>query len=204
MSEFLSGCMKKSLQPKDKKGMDFFHEGQLNEAIIYYDTILKNDPNNESVLNNKACVLAYSGKFDESVKLFDSILCKNANNPAALSNKATVLGISGDYDSALLQYARILETSPHSLHTRISCINLLTFLGRYEEALACHHAMPQPPAMTYMLLGSLSADFKKLVSLKGTMKEKTEQMNEYRKQKDCIKGLKDNPKFVSLLFNPDP
>jgi hypothetical protein len=195
--------MKMSSQPKDKKGMDFFHEGRLNEAITYYDTILKTDPFNEQALNNKACVLAYSGKLDESVKLFDSILCKNANNPTALSNKATILGISGDYDSALLQYARILEASPHSLHTRISCINLLTFLGRYEEALACKHAMPQPPAMTYMLLGSLSADFKMLESLKGTIKEKTEHMNKYRQQKDSKKELKEHPKFVSLLFNPD-
>jgi predicted Zn-dependent protease len=199
--------MKKSSQPKDKKGMDFFQEDRLNEAIAYYNTILKKDPYNEQALNNKACVLAYSGKLDESVKLFDSILCKNPNNPTALSNKATVLGISGDYDSALLQYARILETSPHSLHTRISCINLLTFLGRYEEALACKQAMPRPPAMTYMLLGSLSDDFKMLerfVSENGTIQDKLEKMKKYRQQKAIDTGSNERPKFISLLFAPDP
>ena len=204
MLKSLLEYMKKSSKQKIKKGMDFFQEGQLNEAIEYYDAILKKDPDNETALNNKACVLAYSGKFDESVKLFDLILSRDANNSAALSNKATVLGKRGDYEAALLQFAEILKTSPQSLGTRISYINLLTFLGRYKEALACKRAMPRPPAMTYMLLGSLSDDFKMLESFKGTIQDKIEKMKNYRQRKGNNIGAKERPNFISLLFAPDP
>lgn|GEM_PF-4793904 len=195
--------MNQSPEQKNKKGMDFFQEGRLNEAIAYYDEILKTDPDNNNALNNKACLLASRGKFDESVQLFDIILSRDAGNPLALSNRATVLGKKGDYEAAVLQYASILETSPHSLGTRISCINLLTFLGRYKEALRCKRAMPRPPAMTYMLLGSLSADFMMLENLKGRMPEKIEQMKKYRERKDYKTGANGGPKFISLLFAPD-
>ena len=204
MLKSLLEYMKKSSKQKIKKGMDFFKEDRYNEAIEYYDAILKKDPDNQTGLNNKACVLAYSGKFDESVKLFDVILSRDANNSAAVSNKATVLGKRGDYEAALLQFDESLKTSPHSLGTRISYINLLTFLGHYKEALACKRAMPRPPAMTYMLLGSLSADFKKLDSLKGTIHDKIEQMKKYREQKDYRIGANKRPDFISLLFAPDP
>jgi tetratricopeptide (TPR) repeat protein len=203
MLKSLLESMKKSSK-KIKNGMDFFKEDRFNEAIAYYDEVLKNDPDNETALNNKACVLAYSGKFDESVKLFDTILSRDFSNSLALSNKATVLGKRGDYDAALLQFASVLKTSPHSLGTRISYINLLTFLGRYKEALACKRAMPRPPAMTYMLLGSLSDDFKMLDSLKGTIHDKIEKMKRHRDRKDYPIGANKRPDFVSLLFAPDP
>ena len=202
MLKSLLESMKKSSK-KIKKGMDFFKEDRFNEAIAYYDEILKNDPDNETALNNKACVLAYSGKFDESVKLFDTILSRDFSNSLALSNKATVLGKRGDYDAALLQFASVLKTSPHSLGTRISYINLLTFLGRYKEALACKRAMPRPPAMTYMLLGSLSDDFKKLDSLKGTIHDKIEQMKKYRERKDYRIGANKRSDLISLVFALD-
>jgi hypothetical protein len=67
--------------------------------------------------------------------------------------------LCGEYEGELDILQRILRKDASDLGTRVRCINLLTRLGRYEEALRCHGEMPRPPAMTYMVLGSLSEDF---------------------------------------------
>jgi predicted TPR repeat methyltransferase len=186
-----------------KSGMDFFRNDKYSDALAYYDAILEKDPENINALNNRACMLAHMGDFGGALTIFNTILSRDPSNSMALSNQATLLGKQGDYDAAIQGYTKILKDSPHSLATRISCINLLTFLGRYKEALACNRTMPRPPAMTYMLLGSLSDDFKQLISLKGRMPEKIRQMKEYRHQKKVNNAADSGPKFISLLFAPD-
>jgi len=57
---------------------------------------------------------------------------------------------------------RILGNDPSNLGIRVRCINLLTRLGRYEEALRCHGEMPRPAPIQSMNLGSLSEDFQAL------------------------------------------
>ena len=148
-----------SLLPKI---MDSMGSYRYTWPLAHYDEILRSDPGNVMALNNKACFLAYLGYMAESVRVFDKILALEGDNPTALSNKATVVHVCRLDEEELDLLMRILGRDPSNLGIRVRCINLFTRLGRYEEALRCHSEMPRPGAMTYMLLGSLSEDFRTL------------------------------------------
>ena len=144
------------------KIMDCMSSHRYTWPLAHYDGILRTDPGNVTALNNKACFLAYLGYLAESVRVFDKILGMEEDNLTALLNKGAVLRVCGQDEAELDILFRILRKDPSNLGIRVRCINLLTRLGRYEEALGCYSEMPRPGAMTYMLLGSLSEDFRTL------------------------------------------
>ena len=141
------------------KIMDCMSSHRYTWPLAHYDGILKKDPGNVTALNNKACFLAYLGYLAESVRVFDKLLGMEQDNLTALSNKAAVLRVCGLHEAELDLLLRILGKDPSNLGIRVRCINLLTRLGRYEEALRCHGQMPRPAPIQSMALGSLSEDF---------------------------------------------
>jgi len=142
--------------------MDRMSSYRYTWPLAHYDGILRTDPGNVTALNNKACFLAYLGYMAESVRVFDRILAIEQDNLTALSNKAAVLRVCGLHEGELDLLLRILGIDPSNLGIRVRCINLLTRLGRYEEALRCYREMPRPAPIQSMALGSLSDDFKAL------------------------------------------
>ena len=159
--------------------------------------------NERDVQNNRACQLAQDGNYDDAIKIFNELLTINPKDLRTLSNKATVVGKSGKYDEALVLFEQLVTADPHFLSCRICYINLLTFLGKYEQALKCYRKMPRPGGMTYMLLGSLSEDFKtlkKIKSNKGTMAEAGKKMEKYLSKVKKGQTADTSPRFISLLW----
>ena len=159
------------------------------------------------IQNNRACQLAHEGNYEDAIKIFNDLLAINPKDLRALSNKATVIGKSGRYEEALDLFEQLVAEAPNFLSNRICYINLLTYLGKYEQALKCFRKMPRPGGMTYMLLGSLSEDFKmlkKIKSNKGTMAEAGKKMEKYRSE---VKGGQPSdkfPRFISLSWAQVP
>ena len=113
------------------------------------------------------------------------------------------MGKSGRYDEALDLFEQLITADPHLLSCRICYINLLTYLGKYEQALKCFRKMPRPGGMTYMLLGSLSEDFKtlkRIKSNKGTMAEAGKKMEKYRSKAKGRQTADTSPRFISLMW----
>jgi tetratricopeptide (TPR) repeat protein len=135
------------------------------------------------VLNNRACLLAKDGKYEESIKIFKEILADNPKYSSALENKTTVLEILDRYDEVLAIYEkRIVEGPPFF---SISLINLLTYLGKYEQALEHRRKIPRQAPMGFMMLGMLSQNYKtleKFASEGGTMEETIKKMEQYRSE----------------------
>jgi tetratricopeptide (TPR) repeat protein len=153
------------------------------------------------ILNNRACQFAKEGKYADSIKLFDDLLATYPKDRRARENKITVLGISGRYDEALALYEKCLAEVSLSITCRISHVNLLTYMGHYKRALQCRKLIGHPPPMTYMLLGSLSEDYKKLESFKSksrTMDEAVKKMEMYRSQVTGGSPSDKIPRFISL------
>ena len=158
------------------------------------------------VQNNRACQLAYDGKFEAAIKIFDELLATDPKDSRALSNKITVIGKSGRYDEALELFENHFSEGA-TIGGRISHINLLTYVGKYERALECRRRIGRLPPMTYMILGSLSEDFKKLEQIASqgrTMEEIVKKMERYRASMKKGKPSEDLPRFISLLWAGPP
>jgi tetratricopeptide (TPR) repeat protein len=185
------------------KIMDCTGSYRYTWPLAHYNEILRRDPGNVKALNNKACFLAYLGYLAESVRVFDKILAAEQDNLTALSNKATILRVCGQDEGELDLLLRILGKDPSNLGIRVRCINLLTRLGRYGEALRCHGEMPRPGAMTYMALGSLSEDFKALRKFReqcGTVEMAVKLMEKDRAKKNREEKGSGSPQFSLTLL----
>jgi tetratricopeptide (TPR) repeat protein len=185
------------------KIMDSMSSYRYTWPLAHYDEILRSDPGNVKALNNKACFLAYLGYLAESVRVFDKILGVEEDNLTVLSNKATVVQVCGLDEEELDLLMRILGKDPSNLGIRVRCINLLTRLGRYEEALRCHGKMPRPAPIQSMNLGSLSEDFHALRRYREcspTMEMAVKLMEAYRAGKNRFgEGSRSQDLHLALL-----
>src|SRR4029079_12751654 len=62
----------------------------------------------------------------------------------------------GRVDKALEIYAKVLESDPHDLQSRLKCGDLYRRLGRDNEAIACYHAVAEAYANEGLLLKAIA------------------------------------------------
>ena len=58
----------------DNKGLALYNLGKYEEAIEWYDKVLKIDPNDVNALNNKGLALNNLGKYQEAIEWYDKAL----------------------------------------------------------------------------------------------------------------------------------
>jgi len=97
-----------------QKGIDAVINSQFEEAIIYFDKILENDPQNIKALLNKGVALINLERHSEAINHFDKVLEIDPNNTDALNNKGVALLNLGEYDEAKSYFDRVLELDPEN------------------------------------------------------------------------------------------
>lgn len=116
------------------KGNEFFHQGEFERAIQYYDEALALEPEYSEALFNKGNALCELGKFKEAIIFFDKALEINPQDWEALHNKGNALLKLFRFNEALGCYGRALELNPNDTDTLYNKGNLLLRLGKFEEA----------------------------------------------------------------------
>ena len=82
------------------------------DALKAFDRLLKTQPNNPELLNNRAMALYDVGRHDEALKSFDRALALRPRYPEALNNKAGMLYALRRFAGAAETYARLLALFP--------------------------------------------------------------------------------------------
>ena len=89
------------------------HE-QPDEALLHYDTLLAQQPNNSRLLYNKGYVyFVYLGENEKALDYFNQSLDADPNYIDALYNKGHVLEQMGDYVQAKTIYSQVLKRQPN-------------------------------------------------------------------------------------------
>ena len=136
--------------------------GKYEEAIKCYDKVIDeksryasyDDWSNAYALILKGNALSNLGKYEEAIKCYDRALEINPNNPILiLINKSEILfskdaantwlgKISAfsnlDIEVILEIYEKLLENSPNNAYAWTWKGNILSNLGKYEEAIKCY------------------------------------------------------------------
>jgi len=87
--------------------------GEPEEALLHYDTLLMQNPENYIVLFNKGYVnYVYLEDNQAALEYFNQALAVNPNYLDALYNKGRVLEQMGDYSQAMSIYKEVLKTRP--------------------------------------------------------------------------------------------
>ena len=115
-------------------GLDLLEQDKYEEAIRYFDQILKVEPNDIIALSNKGAAYAQSGNYEESLKFFNKALEVNPSDVYILSNKGAALSKLGKVDEALLTVEKILDIEPNNVKILSVQADMLRSIEKYHDA----------------------------------------------------------------------
>jgi Flp pilus assembly protein TadD len=81
-------------------GVVYDYEGQYQMAQQQYDAALFLDPENPTILNNKALSLAQEGKLDDAVKIMQAAIDQPSASAQTRQNLALLMALKGDAHAA--------------------------------------------------------------------------------------------------------
>lgn len=116
-------------------GTKLLQSGQYNEAVLYYNTQIQQNPKDLHSLINKGLALNALKRYEESLQSFDLVLMEEPENTAALNNKALVLTTLGRNEEALSYFNQALEIEPDSIDILDDKGFTLCVMGKHSEAL---------------------------------------------------------------------
>ena len=96
-----------------ENGLDSYRLYNFEQAISYFDKVLKIDPNHLDALSNKGSVLLQLGKFDEAMLYFDQVLEIDPNHTGALIDKGLALLQFDKAKESVSYFAKVAEIDPH-------------------------------------------------------------------------------------------
>lgn len=110
-------------------------EANPNEAITYFNRVLKIDPDDIDTLNYKAIILFNQEKYEESINYFDKCLSLDEDYYYALFNKSLVLIRTKKFNEASACFEKLLD-NPESYNIAkryniddIKKINIITLIN---------------------------------------------------------------------------
>jgi len=100
-----------SIETLLKKGIAFRMTGSPRHSVLYFDKILKIEPNHIEALVNKGNALGRLGKYHDAIICYDKVLKINPKHTLALINKGLSFHYLRQYDNAISCYDEILEAN---------------------------------------------------------------------------------------------
>tara|TARA_Y100000590_G_scaffold308568_1_gene348368 strand:+ start:756 stop:1541 length:786 start_codon:yes stop_codon:yes gene_type:complete len=95
---------------------------RYDEALIYLDKIIEQEPNNLRALSNKAGILIHLNKIIESLEISNKVLEIDSERVSTLQNKGVALRMLKQYEAAFDTFnkIRILEPENESIKKQIA------------------------------------------------------------------------------------
>ncbi|NQT46706.1 MAG: hypothetical protein HQ593_04420 [Candidatus Omnitrophica bacterium] len=99
-------------------------QGRLPEAVIAYESALRSDPCNPSILRKIAISLFKSGMSESAIALFEEVLQIKNDDLVALKKLGALYKEKGDLQRARSCYANLLKLSPFDRESETALKNL--------------------------------------------------------------------------------
>ena len=109
-------------------------KNEFDQALVYLDGILEENPNHRDSLFYKGYVLDEMGRYDEALENYDKVLDDWPNDFETLYNMAVTLEHLGEYGAAIQYYDRVLAIHPNDVDSLFYKGVLLYDRGSYHES----------------------------------------------------------------------
>jgi protein O-GlcNAc transferase len=129
------------------RGQLFQNQGQLDKAIVSYQTGLKFAPQNKSALNNLGACLLLKGLAAESIPWFEAAAKVVTDSPLPVNNIGAAYKELGRIDDALVQYQRAIQIDPGYADGYCNIGGAYATIAEHEKSIAaCREALQINPA----------------------------------------------------------
>lgn len=115
-------------------GTNCFISRDFDEAIKYFDYILKLDSENVLALHNKGVALLMLNKLDEALILFNKIVNCNPNDVETLCNKGRIALYQGDYKEAVCCFSEAIKNCDDHIQSIIGLGQAFYYQKEIESA----------------------------------------------------------------------
>jgi len=116
-----------------EKGIELAESGQYEEALIYFDRVLENNPDNIRALNAKGVTLGELERYEEAFSYHDRALEQDPDNLLALNSKGVTFVKLERYEEALHYFEKILAIDPTNDEVLTNKITTLLKLAQSKE-----------------------------------------------------------------------
>lgn len=98
-----------------EKGESLYAQGDLADAIRYYNEVLTIEPNNIGAIYDKGLALDVLGKHEDAIVHYDMLLSVTPDNINALVNKGAALADLGNYQESIKYFDQVLSIDPNNV-----------------------------------------------------------------------------------------
>jgi tetratricopeptide (TPR) repeat protein len=98
-----------------ERGESLYAQGDLEDAIRYYNEVLAIEPNNTGAIYDKGLALDVLGKHEDAIVHYDMLLSVQPDNINALVNKGAALADLGNYQEAIKYFDMVLSIDPNNV-----------------------------------------------------------------------------------------
>ena len=129
----------------DEEQLYALYEAKLfDRALDLCDKVLEKHPDNTEALFNRGLALVQMERFDEAYAAFSSVALNDPSDLRAVHQMAFCLFRSGMSHSALSCMDYVSERAPLEVSFALSRADVLSDLGRQDEALELYHSVQLP------------------------------------------------------------
>ncbi len=121
-------------------GSLFAHEHKYDEAMAYYQTALRYQPDFPEAHFFMGDALDEQGKLDEAIAEYQKALWFRPTQVQTHIFMGIALGKQKKYDEAMAHYTAALKLDPDSAVAQNNLARILHTLGRFDEAIEHYHA----------------------------------------------------------------
>ncbi len=97
---------------KIKKGEELIFERKLDEALSYFQDLLKDEPENPVILNKIGIVYVHKKELDKAEGYFQKAIELDKTYPEPYNNLGNVYYERKDYNTAIKYYKKAIELNP--------------------------------------------------------------------------------------------
>ena len=118
-----------------KNGQISLNLGNPKEAMIFYDKVLAQDPQQIEALLKKGHILGTLARYQQAIIHYDNVLSQDRENLLALLNKGLSHHFIEEYDIAIKCYDRVLAVKPKNPTALYNKASSLVKSSRTKEGL---------------------------------------------------------------------
>lgn len=134
-------------------GVQAEQQGQLPEAIAYYQTTLRIKPDDTYTRNNMAAVLAKQGKLAEAMALWQTTLRYRPDDIVAHNNLGVAYAQQSNFKEAELHFSLVLLVNPGDVEAHANLGSIYASAGKLTKAIDQYQAaLRTDPQMTSVKL----------------------------------------------------